>query len=663
MSQDNTNVNIVKNKLHVILERFIFTYFQALNAARATQNELNKPDISDIEKEYLSQRLEEEKEIFTDQSQDLLDVMRRFNVLPRYANHNNLYDFLKNNNITSTNDVNNIETSIVDRALKNVQMLYSRATRFNNSDDPQDKEVGKALTEVINSLNEDLEINFTKDPNIKKDLEASFLLGRDVSAFSNFEISGDIIEKNVDRFFENIRNVNRANVSWTLTGEGKNTDYINRVNKLNEKLANILNGLVKNGKKDEIEQYVINQYVDILNSSYEIAFISDKEGRDTSVVNILKNFDEEVKKFYGGSVLEGDRCKEAIAKTIEEIKQKIIDDKKFITSDRQVMADNLGKFWDEYLRKDQTQEKVKDPNKKSIFSRVKNMFSKIGNNIKSRNEARKLAKGITDSVKNTTLENDINTIDTKNVTSIKQEDELDLNNIVVEDEKDIVEEIHEEEVDIVEEDLDKIVEEDLNNTNNDVNQDEVNNQRQETGKNLTSVLNQVGVQKAKNDLINTLNKVKETKKNPRVVEGDNKKPEETNKNETKVNKPSRKAEGLYDELSEENKLVYDTIMKKSFTSAINELNPNELVYIHKLFKEETLRIISNAKNNKKSPKDLTQGEVQALAIYTKLKNKYNKLVKEGKIDLENIKDPDYKTQSDLLDLMANKVENTNKGRR
>lgn len=89
-------------------------------------------------------------------------------------------------------------------------------------------------------------------------------------------------------------------------------------------------------------------------------------------------------------------------------------------------------------------------------------------------------------------------------------------------------------------------------------------------------------------------------------------------------KKSRKMQGLYDDAPEEVKKAYDEIMKKSFTKELDKLEPVEVAFLNNLYKKAFEQI---------DVKNMTSAEGKFLAVYTKINNRYKKLVKEsgGKI--------------------------------
>ena len=73
--------------------------------------------------------------------------------------------------------------------------------------------------------------------------------------------------------------------------------------------------------------------------------------------------------------------------------------------------------------------------------------------------------------------------------------------------------------------------------------------------------------------------------------------------------------GNYDDLNDDNKAIYDAIMKKSFTNVFKSMTKEHEEYLKGIYKEayETIKV--------KDPKEYTKEDVQVVALLTKLSKK------------------------------------------
>lgn len=76
-----------------------------------------------------------------------------------------------------------------------------------------------------------------------------------------------------------------------------------------------------------------------------------------------------------------------------------------------------------------------------------------------------------------------------------------------------------------------------------------------------------------------------------------------------------KARGLYNNLSEENKELYDSIMTKATTECFQKLTKKEIAYLYRLYESKVAEIKKEGKE-----RILTDKDAYALAISIKLRN-------------------------------------------
>lgn len=96
--------------------------------------------------------------------------------------------------------------------------------------------------------------------------------------------------------------------------------------------------------------------------------------------------------------------------------------------------------------------------------------------------------------------------------------------------------------------------------------------------------------------------------------------EKINEKQVEVShKKSSKMQGLYDDMPEDVKKSYDDMMKKSFTKDLDKLTNGEVAYLNAFFKDWCKDI---------EPEKMDVEDAKVYAIYTKVKNRYNKLVKQ-----------------------------------
>ncbi len=108
---------------------------------------------------------------------------------------------------------------------------------------------------------------------------------------------------------------------------------------------------------------------------------------------------------------------------------------------------------------------------------------------------------------------------------------------------------------------------------------------------------------------------------------DVKKEVEVKENKTKQpsNRKSSKMQGLYDDVPEDVKKGYDEMMSKSFTKELDGLTNEEVAYLNAFFKDWCKGI---------SVEKMDAEDAKVYAIYTKVNNRYKKLVKQfGNIEI------------------------------
>lgn len=104
-------------------------------------------------------------------------------------------------------------------------------------------------------------------------------------------------------------------------------------------------------------------------------------------------------------------------------------------------------------------------------------------------------------------------------------------------------------------------------------------------------------------------------------------------------KKSSKMQGLYDDMPEDVKKSYDDMMKKSFTKDLDKLTNGEVAYLNAFFKDWCKDI---------EPEKMDVEDAKVYAIYTKVKNRYNKLVKQfGNIEISD-DDQSIKKVNDVI---------------
>lgn len=96
---------------------------------------------------------------------------------------------------------------------------------------------------------------------------------------------------------------------------------------------------------------------------------------------------------------------------------------------------------------------------------------------------------------------------------------------------------------------------------------------------------------------------------------------------------STKMQGNYDNAPAEVKAAYDEMMKKSFTSLLDKLTPQEIAYLNSLFKD-ACKDIDTTK--------MTAGDGETFAFYTKINNRFNKLAKLNEQVLEETEEDTLK---------------------
>ena len=65
-----------------------------------------------------------------------------------------------------------------------------------------------------------------------------------------------------------------------------------------------------------------------------------------------------------------------------------------------------------------------------------------------------------------------------------------------------------------------------------------------------------------------------------------------------------KARGLYNNLSEENKELYDTIIAKTETESFKKLTKKEIAYLHRLYEQKVAEIKKEGKERILTDKDV-----------------------------------------------------------
>lgn len=629
----------VKTKVTDVMTDLIHKYFTSKNYLAELKTKLdNAPShLQDITNKHYQRALE----TFNVQAHNLLVILRSCGVFAKGATIDNLEKLLKESNINTSDDRSKIEDNISEMIILKMSDYYNRVIRLTNSESARDVEAGEKLLALITQMEEKVfKVDFKETELIQQDFEHNIIMGRNISKLGPSHtkvyknMSSERVIELVEDYFMNIRNINIASANIIMSDLNKHKDsqerkeesqhFLDEMEKENEVILGHLSALMENGQDGLINKKIIDEYMKIVLQQFDPALLNSVNMDCEYVIEALKGFDEDMIKLTKTSIMDTEEFKQAFNETLNKVKENINASNK-VRVDKQKYIDGMEAYFNDYFKpKNEIQE---NPKKPTIFGYIKQKFNKFMNNIKRNAKAREIAKGITESVNNSPLEekkvvNPNNTIEI----DLGEKDLVNGNDVVVEKE----------------ETSDPINDKPLEDTVNEV-------EVEKDTTRLTSVLNEVGKVKAKEELINTLNKVKETKTKTVSVE---------NKPKVETKKTSKKAEGLYDGLTQENKDIYDAIIKKSFTKTINNLNDNELIYLHGLFKEEVLRIMDSGID----PKNLTQGEVQALAIYTKLKNKYNKLLKDKDINLDTMEEIDHKTQADLLDMIAKKSE-TGKGRR
>ena len=157
-----------------------------------------------------------------------------------------------------------------------------------------------------------------------------------------------------------------------------------------------------------------------------------------------------------------------------------------------------------------------------------------------------------------------------------------------------------------------------------------------------------------NEIIIEVEKVDEKDKTPIT---------DTSKDKQK-NKPSSKAVGLYDQLGETNQNIYDSMMKKSFTKAINSLSSEQLDYMYGLLKYEVNRIKNHCQENNIPISSLGENDIKIIALYTKVRNKHIKVFgkDENSNEHNNISEEARNQAMDTLLDKADKVKIKKGGR-
>lgn len=90
-------------------------------------------------------------------------------------------------------------------------------------------------------------------------------------------------------------------------------------------------------------------------------------------------------------------------------------------------------------------------------------------------------------------------------------------------------------------------------------------------------------------------------------------------------KKSTKMQGLYDDMPDDVKKSYDDMMKESFSRDLDKLTNEEVAYLNAFFKNWCKSIDVDK---------IDAEDAKVYAIYTKVKNRYNKLVKQfGNIEI------------------------------
>ena len=97
-------------------------------------------------------------------------------------------------------------------------------------------------------------------------------------------------------------------------------------------------------------------------------------------------------------------------------------------------------------------------------------------------------------------------------------------------------------------------------------------------------------------------------------------------------KKSTKAMGIYDKFDKENQQLYDSIMKKSYTSILNKLDNKELAYLHHSFKQVAESIMKKANSDNLSKSQLNDTDAQYIAIYVKLNNRYKQVIAKRQLE-------------------------------